>query len=184
MLTGGKRGVEVEMSAKERAGYLARQCRGRAAGQGNGWENNAKESLPFKGEVLERGENDSKGNVLFLMKAGGASKEVGAVEGASKEVGGAGEDSNKEQSDVLVCAPLHSAAKAVFEQINQQVLLLMLNIDGPKVMLIFSSQMGLPCKRGHGGKIEGCDPEVENGIQRSVDKINATVNILLTRLTD
>ena len=127
MLTGGKRGVEVEMSAKERAGYLARQCRGRAAGQGNGWENNAKESLPFKGEVLERGENDSKGNVLFLMKAGAA----------SKEVGGAGEDSNKEQSDVLVCAPLHSAAKAVFEQINQQVLLLMLNIDGPKVMLIF-----------------------------------------------
>ena len=137
MLTGGKRGVEVEMSAKERAGYLARQCRGRVAGQGNGWENNAKESLPFKGEVLERGENDSKGNVLFLMKAGGASKEVGAVEGASKEVGGAGEDSNKGQSDVLVCAPLHSAAKAVFEQINQQVLLLMLNIDGPKVMLIF-----------------------------------------------
>ena len=35
--------------------------------------------------------------------------------------------------------------------------------------------MGAPCKRGRGGKIVGCDP-VDN-------KNNATVNILLTRLT-
>ena len=67
--------------------------------------------------------------------------------------------------------------------------------------------MGSPCKRGHGGKIEGCPPvdndhqvnndhpvnndhlvdndhndhTVDNDPQRSSDKTNATVNILLTR---
>ena len=58
--------------------------------------------------------------------------------------------------------------------------------------------MGSPCKRGHGGKIEGCPPvdndhqvnndhpvnndhQVNNDPQRSSDKTNATVNILLTR---
>ena len=58
--------------------------------------------------------------------------------------------------------------------------------------------MGAPCKRGHGGKIEGCPPvdndhqvnndhpvnndhQVNNDPQRSSDKTNATVNILLTR---
>ena len=58
--------------------------------------------------------------------------------------------------------------------------------------------MGSPCKRGHGGKIEGCHPvdndhndhkdhnddtslPVDNDPQRSSDKTNATVNILLTR---
>ena len=123
MLNGGTQGFEVEveeMSTKERATYLARQCLWRATGQGeggnmNGRENNVKESLPLEGEVAEqeREDKDSKGNVLFLMKAGGATKETGA-----------GESSNKGQRDVLVCAPPHSAAKAVFEQINQQVLLL------------------------------------------------------------
>ena len=53
-----------------------------------------------------------------------------------------------------------------------------------KDLLIFSSQMGSPCKRGHGGKIEGCGPAVDNERQRSVDKANATVSILLTRLTE
>ena len=55
--------------------------------------------------------------------------------------------------------------------------------------------MGLPCKRGQGGKIEGCHPvdndhkdhnddtslPVDNDPQRSSDKTIATVNILLTR---
>ena len=42
--------------------------------------------------------------------------------------------------------------------------------------MILPHQMGAPCKRGHGGKIVGCDLVDE-------DKNNATLNILLTRLT-
>ena len=38
--------------------------------------------------------------------------------------------------------------------------------------VVFFYQMGKPCKRGHGGKIEGCDPDDDN---------NTTVSILLTR---
>ena len=100
MLTGGLRGVEVvvvEMTTKERASYLARQCDGREEG--------AKE------EVVKQ-EKDDKNPVLFLMKTGAVSKEIRA--------GGLGEKSK----DVLVCAPTHSAAKAVLQQINEQVLML------------------------------------------------------------
>jgi len=148
MLTGGMvDGVEEEMSAKERAIYLARRCR-----EGREGVENVGESLPFKGEVVdeERGVKDSKGGALFLMKAGAATKEREAGGGA-----GAGGELNIRQSDVLVCAPPHSAAKAVFEQINDQ--------------------MGAPCKRGRGGKIVGCDPVDKD------NKKNATLNILLTR---
>jgi len=133
MLTGGLRGVEVvveEMTTKERASYLAKQCDGREEG--------AKE------EVVEQ-EKDDKNPVLFLMKTGAVSKETRA--------GGLGEKSK----DVLVCVPTHSAAKAVLQQINEQ--------------------MGSPCKRtGHGGNLEGCRP-VDDHLQNT----NATVNILLTR---
>jgi len=167
MLTGGVEVVE-EMSTKERASYLARQCDVRAARRGK--EEDVKEEVVKQ----EREGKNPKGSVLFLMKAGG---------GGRREKQGGGEESK----DVLVCAPPHSAAKAVFQQINEQ--------------------MGSPCKRGHGGKIEGCPPvdndhqvnndhpvnndhlvdndhndhTVDNDPQRSSDKTNATVNILLTR---
>ena len=114
MLTGGMVDGVEEMSAKERAIYLARRCR-----EGREGVENVGESLLFKGEVVdgERGVKDSKGGALFLMKAGAATKEREAGGGA-----GAGGELNIRQSDVLVCAPPHSAAKAVFEQINDQVL--------------------------------------------------------------
>ena len=107
MLTGGVRSVEVveEMSAKERASYLARQCHGREEG--------VKGRLSLKEEEAvkqEKEDRNSKGSVFFLMRAGGGSKEM--------QGGGAEEESK----DVLVCAPPHSAAKAVFQQINEQVL--------------------------------------------------------------
>ena len=124
-------GVE-EMNAKERANYLARQCR-----EGREGAENMGESLSLKGEVVdgERGVKDSKGGALFLMKAGAATKEreagggarAGGAGGAGGGAGaGAGGELNIRQSDVLVCAPPHSAAKAVFEQINDQVLMLLL----------------------------------------------------------
>ena len=120
MLTGGMVDGVEEMSAKERAIYLARRCR-----EGREGVENVGESLLFKGELVdgERGVKDSKGGALFLMKAGAATKEREAGGGAGA---GAGGELNIRQSDVLVCAPPHSAAKAVFEQINDQVLMLML----------------------------------------------------------
>ena len=126
MLTGGMVDGVEEMSAKERAIYLARRCR-----EGREGVENVGESLLFKGEVVdeERGVKDSKGGALFLMKAGAATKErelggaVARARGAGGGAGaGAGGELNIRQSDVLVCAPPHSAAKAVFEQINDQVL--------------------------------------------------------------
>ena len=49
------------------------------------------------------------------MKTGAVSKETRA--------GGLGEESK----DVLVCVPTHSAAKAVLQQINEQVLMQLLS---------------------------------------------------------
>ena len=101
MLTGGLRGVEVvveeeeEMTTKERAGYLAKQCDGREEG--------------VKEEVVEQ-EKDDKNPVLFLMKRGGGIKEIQLGE---------------ESKDVLVCVPSHSAAKALLQEINEQVLMLL-----------------------------------------------------------
>ena len=105
MLTGGVEVVE-EMSTKERASYLARQCHVRAAGRGR--EEDVKEEVVKQ----EREGKNPKGSVLFLMKAGG---------GGRREKQGGGEESK----DVLVCAPPHSAAKAVFQQINEQVILML-----------------------------------------------------------
>jgi len=154
---GGMRGM-VDMSARERAAYLARHCR-----EGKEGGHNMGESVPLKGEGVEgeRGDKDSTGGALFLIKARAATKEKeseAAAEGGGTGTAGEGAGTGGElifgQSDVLVCVPPHSAAKAVFEQINDQ--------------------MGAPCKRGHGGKIVGCDLVDE-------DKNNSTLNILLTR---
>ena len=41
--------------------------------------------------------------------------------------------------------------------------------------------MGSPCKRGHGGKIEDCDPD-NNEDQQAIN--NNTIKILLTRLAN
>ena len=165
------------MTAKERASYLSGQCRrhnadneggDRTGGRGD----KIKERLPFNGEMIggENSEKDSKSGALFLMNAKFANR--GGEEG--------GEDAG--QSSVLVCAPPHSAAKAVFDQINDQVPLMMItsvlmlirNAFERSVgnCVVFFYQMGKPCKRGHGGKIEGCDPGDDN---------NTTVSILLTR---
>ena len=42
--------------------------------------------------------------------------------------------------------------------------------------------MGSPCKRGHGGKVEDCDP-VNDEDQQAINK-NNTIKILLTRLAN
>ena len=41
--------------------------------------------------------------------------------------------------------------------------------------------MGSPCKRGHGGKLEDCDP-VNDEDQQAIN--NNTIKILLTRLAN
>ena len=163
------------MTAKERASYLSGQCRRHNADDEGGDRtgergDKIKERLPFNGEMIggENSEKDSKSGALFLMKAKFANRE------------GGGEDAG--QSSVLVCAPPHSAAKAVFDQINDQVPLMMItsvlmlirNAFERSVgnCVVFFYKMGKPCKRGHGGKIEGCDPGDDN---------NTTVSILLTR---
>ena len=174
------------MTAKERASYLSGQCRrhnadneggDRTGGRGD----KIKERLPFNGEMIggENSEKDSKSGALFLMNAKFANRGGG---GGGGEEGGEGGGEDAGQSSVLVCAPPHSAAKAVFDQINDQVPLMMItsvlmlirNAFERSVgnCVVFFYQMGKPCKRGHGGKIEGCDPGDDN---------NTTVSILLTR---
>ena len=115
-----------EMSAKERASYLARQCHGREEEHGRE-EDGVKEELVNQ----EREDKNPKRSVLFLMKGGGGRKGVEEGAGADK---------------VLVCAPPHSAAKAVFQLINQQVLMLQ---SSPEVddYVFFSAQVDVDLKK-------------------------------------
>merc|ERR1712115_49000 len=96
-----------------------------------------------------------------VKKEGGVGL-VGDVRGRGvHDVHNGGKEGGEEedQHNVLLCAPPHSAAKAVFDQINLQ--------------------MGSPCKRGHGGKIEDCDPDNNEDQQAINNRSEAPANVAM-----
>jgi len=166
-MTGRKQsmGSMERLSPTERGNYLASQCLLNQKDFETGVDELGGEKGKAKGYLSLQGEE--KAGALFLMRAAAGStvKKEGGVglvgDGRVRGVhdvhsgGGGGQE---DQHSVLLCAPPHSAAKAVFDQINLQ--------------------MGSPCKRGHGGKVEDCDP-VNDEDQQAIN--NNTIKILLTR---
>ena len=136
-MTGRKQsmGSMERLSPTERGNYLASQCLLNQEDFETGVDELGGEKGKTKGYLSLQGED--KAGALFLMRAAAGSivkKEggvslVGDVRGrgvhdvhnGGKGGGGGG---GKDQHSVLLCAPPHSAAKAVFDQINLQVLLM------------------------------------------------------------
>ena len=138
-------GSMERLSPTERGNYLASQCLLNQKDFETGVDELGGEKGKAKGHLSLQGED--KAGALFLMRAAAGStvKKEGGVslvgDGRGRGVhdvhnggkgggkGGGGEE--EDQHSVLLCAPPHSAAKAVFDQINLQVLL-MFNAEARK----------------------------------------------------
>ena len=139
-MTGRKQslGSMERLSPTERGNYLASQCLLRREDFETGVDELGGEKGKAKGYLSLQGEE--KAGALFLMRAAAGStvKKEGGVglvgDGRVRGVhdvhsgGGGGQE---DQHSVLLCAPPHSAAKAVFDQINLQVVL-MFNAEARK----------------------------------------------------
>ena len=124
------------LSPTERGNYLASQC---LLNQED-FETGVGELGGEKGKAKGYLSVQDKAGALFLMRAAAGStvKKEGGVglvgDGRVRGVhdvhsgGGGGQE---DQHTVLLCAPPHSAAKAVFDQINLQVVL-MFNAEARK----------------------------------------------------
>ena len=142
-MTGRKQsmGSMERLSPTERGNYLASQCLLDQKDFETGVDELGGEKGKAKGHLSLQGED--KAGALFLMRAAAGStvKKEGGVglvgDGRGRGVhdvhnGGKEGGEEEDQHNVLLCAPPHSAAKAVFDQINLQVLL-MFNAEARKV---------------------------------------------------
>ena len=141
-MTGRKQsmGSMERLSPTERGNYLASQCLLRREDFETGVDELGGEKSKTKGYLSLQGEE--KAGALFLMRAAAGSTvkkegDVGLVGGGrgvhdvhNGGKGGGGR-AQEDQHSVLLCAPPHSAAKAVFDQINLQVVL-MFNAEARK----------------------------------------------------
>ena len=144
-MTGRKQsmGSMERLSPTERGNYLASQCLLNQEDFETGVDELGGEKGKANGYLSLQGED--KAGALFLMRAAAGStvKKEGGVglvgDGRARGVhdvhsggkGGGGRAQEEDQHNVLLCAPPHSAAKAVFDQINLQVLL-MFNAEAQK----------------------------------------------------
>ena len=134
-MTGRKQsmGSMERLSPTERGNYLASQCLLRR----EDFETGVGELGGEKGKAKGYLSVQDKAGALFLMRAAAGStvKKEGGVgllgHGRVRGVHdvhnggkGGGGRAQEDQHSVLLCAPPHSAAKAVFDQINLQVLLM------------------------------------------------------------